>query len=264
MTDVKLPPAPPEPEGYVPYAEGGQTNADAYFDGYTACLATVKQLNNQPSIAASAEPLNLEHRRALREGERNGAEAEFFNARPKLGDTPYRVLFRAGFDRGYDAAPVAAQPAPTAQEPTCLLEAIGGLIGYEPDCAEGAAGMVPGGEYVTKSEVLRVIRSCAALTPAARDVLAERRRQVEVEGYTPEKDDEYADGMLANAATAYSTSAVMTMRGHTSFGAPPTPWPWLFKHWKPTTPRRDLVKAAALILAEIERIDRAANKENQS
>jgi hypothetical protein len=35
-------------------------------------------------------------------------------------------------------------------------------------------------------------------------------------------------------------------------------WPWDLKWWKPTTPRRDLVKAAALIVAEIERLDRAA------
>ncbi|MEB3421767.1 hypothetical protein VK682_24660 [Salipiger manganoxidans] len=35
-------------------------------------------------------------------------------------------------------------------------------------------------------------------------------------------------------------------------------WPWDRKWWKPTTPRRDLVKAGALIVAEIERLDRAA------
>lgn len=35
-------------------------------------------------------------------------------------------------------------------------------------------------------------------------------------------------------------------------------WPWDESWWKPTTPRRDLVKAAALILAEIERLDRMA------
>jgi len=35
-------------------------------------------------------------------------------------------------------------------------------------------------------------------------------------------------------------------------------WPWAEKWWKPKNERRDLVKAAALILAEIERLDRAA------
>jgi hypothetical protein len=38
-------------------------------------------------------------------------------------------------------------------------------------------------------------------------------------------------------------------------------WPWDRKWWKPTDRRRDLVKAAALILAEIERLDRATIKE---
>jgi len=35
-------------------------------------------------------------------------------------------------------------------------------------------------------------------------------------------------------------------------------WPWSPMWWRPTTQRRDLVKAGALIMAEIERIDRAA------
>ncbi|HHW2459226.1 TPA: AAA family ATPase [Pseudomonas aeruginosa] len=35
-------------------------------------------------------------------------------------------------------------------------------------------------------------------------------------------------------------------------------WPWDEQWWKPTSARRDLVKACALALAEIERLDRAA------
>ncbi|NKJ43681.1 hypothetical protein [Novosphingobium sp. SG720] len=35
-------------------------------------------------------------------------------------------------------------------------------------------------------------------------------------------------------------------------------WPWDDEHFKLTNPRRDLIKAAALIVAEIERLDRAA------
>ena len=41
--------------------------------------------------------------------------------------------------------------------------------------------------------------------------------------------------------------------------APSTP-PMCWRRWKPTDRRRDLVKAGALILAEIERLDRAACK----
>lgn len=92
------------------------------------------------------------------------------------------------------------------------------------------------------------------MTSAARDVLAERQRQINVEGWTPEDDDRYENGDLANAAACYAVHAAEE-------GAPtdaaPSAWPWDAKWWKPSTPRRDLVKAGALILAEIERLDRA-------
>lgn len=41
-------------------------------------------------------------------------------------------------------------------------------------------------------------------------------------------------------------------------GGKPWGWPWDASWWKPNARRRNLVKAGALILAEIERIDRAA------
>jgi len=43
---------------------------------------------------------------------------------------------------------------------------------------------------------------------------------------------------------------------------PPESWLWGPEWWKPSSddPRRDLVKGCALLLAEIERIDRAAEK----
>jgi hypothetical protein len=96
---------------------------------------------------------------------------------------------------------------------------------------------------------------------AAKDVLAERQRQVSTEGWTPEHDDGHDGGDLAAAAAAYALNAAdglhpMSMGdGH---GEQPTFWPWHGQWWKPKTPRQDLVRAAALILAEIERLDRAA------
>ncbi len=89
---------------------------------------------------------------------------------------------------------------------------------------------------------------------AARDVLAERRRQVEVEGWTPEHDDAHSAGEMARAAVCY---ALTDSRWRDVFDYRSW-WPWSTVWWKPTTRRRDLVKAGALILAEIERIDRAA------
>lgn len=92
------------------------------------------------------------------------------------------------------------------------------------------------------------------VTAAAADVLAERKRQVTAEGWTPGHDDEYEHGELADAAGCYALSSEL----FDCAGEPPRPWPWPDEWRKPTNRRRDLVKAGALILAEIERLDRAA------
>jgi hypothetical protein len=88
------------------------------------------------------------------------------------------------------------------------------------------------------------------LNRAARDVIGERQRQVSIEGYSLYRDDGYINGEMADAAAAYATLA----------GKPKsmtTDWPWGAETFKPSADRRrDLVKAAALLLAEIERLDR--------
>lgn len=96
-----------------------------------------------------------------------------------------------------------------------------------------------------------------APTQAALDVLAERRRQVEQEGWHPDQDDDYEDGQLSMAAACYA------MQGNSSNYGPPTDWPWDREWWKPSDDRRNLVKAGALILADIERLDRAAAQPQQ-
>jgi hypothetical protein len=93
-------------------------------------------------------------------------------------------------------------------------------------------------------------------TRALRDVAAERARQINAEGWTEEHDDRHDCGEMANAAACYALNAGgsgewrdSTIRNRL--------WPWCAKWWKPKQPRRDLVRAGALILAEIERLDRA-------
>ncbi len=102
------------------------------------------------------------------------------------------------------------------------------------------------------------------MTKAAADVMAERWRQILAEGWTQEHDDAHAHGEMADAAAAYAHAAALRMDEHNS-GAfslkPPKPWPFGLMDWKPGEPRRMLVKAAALLIAEIERIDRMAAKE---
>ena len=93
---------------------------------------------------------------------------------------------------------------------------------------------------------------CVKLPAAATDVLAERQRQITSEGWTPEHDDAYQNSELADAAACYAIHA------HNQGFSTPAHWPWNPEWWKQSGPRRDMVKAGALIIAEIERIDRAA------
>jgi hypothetical protein len=95
------------------------------------------------------------------------------------------------------------------------------------------------------------------MTKADFDVMAERRRQVQSEGWTEEHDDQHMPGTLSLAAACYIEWNGWENEFQVD-GAVPVNWPWDAKWWKPTDERRNLVKAAALLLAEIERIDRAA------
>lgn len=97
------------------------------------------------------------------------------------------------------------------------------------------------------------------------DISAERARQVSKEGWTAEHDDEHADGSLAVAGACYALSdhplKIKDPRdrlGRATISINQMEiWPWDFQWWKPSNNRRNLVKAAALIVAEIERLDRS-------
>ncbi|OHV85920.1 hypothetical protein [Ensifer sp. LCM 4579] len=118
-----------------------------------------------------------------------------------------------------------------------------------------------------KADLERLKAAEAALaarqTKAIEDVIAERRRQIEGEGWTAEHDDGHTKGELAKAAACYAHHSTTTETHREAVirtGAFPLFWPWDSEWWKPADPRRMLVKAAALIVAEIERLDRAAAK----
>lgn len=96
----------------------------------------------------------------------------------------------------------------------------------------------------------------ALASQATKDVLTERERQKSVEGWTEEHDDEHSNAEMSAAAAAYAFNAYTTSSFRAYAADPLGFWPWDIEWWKPTTPRRDLIKAAALILAEIDRIDR--------
>jgi hypothetical protein len=94
----------------------------------------------------------------------------------------------------------------------------------------------------------------------AERIAAERQRQVEREGWTPEHDDRHADEELARAAACYATPRLL------GGSLPPQDWPWAVKWWKPTPDDRirELEKAGALIAAEIDRLQRADNPEDEA
>lgn len=115
-----------------------------------------------------------------------------------------------------------------------------------------------------------------SLSIAENDVLAERARQITEEKFPAEWDDLYRNKELERAAACFALYGTIPspLRAHfervglgmassdeiaayTIFRLWPFKWSW----WKPENPRRALVKAGALILAAIERIDRAAREE---
>jgi hypothetical protein len=132
------------------------------------------------------------------------------------------------------------------------------VLGYKRDRAFFDAGA----EWQASAAPLAA--APAVLTEAARDVLAERCRQIEVEGWTRLHDEtEHDEGQLARAAACYATGDIHERTEPVHHDGLPsrltqtlTLWPWDMSWWKPTSPRRNLVKAGALILAEIERLDR--------
>jgi hypothetical protein len=106
-----------------------------------------------------------------------------------------------------------------------------------------------------------------AFSQAAQDVLAERARQVVDEGYSPATDDMYAEGVLGKAGASYliygslpdQVRQVIALEGvGTRAVFMRRYWPWDRNVFKPKSRRQDLVRGVALGLAEIERLDRAA------
>lgn len=90
-------------------------------------------------------------------------------------------------------------------------------------------------------------------------IATERKRQIEKEGWTAEHDSEHSEGDLTEAAICYADVSVK----QSEFGGErrhykrvvPTNWPWDIEWWKPSMNRvRNLVKAGALIAAEIDKI----------
>lgn len=89
-------------------------------------------------------------------------------------------------------------------------------------------------------------------------IAEERAAQVGREGWTPEHDDDHDNGSLAGAAACYALVAREQALGDNGpFAAVPDLWPWEAEWFKPKDQLRNLVRAGALIAAEIDRVQRA-------
>lgn len=95
-------------------------------------------------------------------------------------------------------------------------------------------------------------------------IAEERKRQITKEGFDENHDHYHAKGDLAMAAACYACNAGTMVRHATpelmddyaKNSSQGYRWPWAEKWWKPKDPVRDLVRAGALIAAEIDRLNR--------
>ncbi|HFT8209621.1 TPA: hypothetical protein ACGSAB_000523 [Pseudomonas aeruginosa] len=157
-------------------------------------------------------------------------------------------------ERMLTGACVAAEERAAAQTQHSVPE------GWKPVPIEPLLNMMSDKDHDTRIMAERQLLSILADAPGTEvpqawlDVQSERRRQINVEGWTPEHDDKYETGALASAAGCYAMFSLAYPAGDPSHF-----WPWDKSWWKPSPDgRRNMVKAGALILAEIERLDRAA------
>jgi hypothetical protein len=96
-------------------------------------------------------------------------------------------------------------------------------------------------------------------------IAEERWRQVAQEGWTYKHDDRLIEGELSKAASCYAYLASSVIKygqvsaNRESMLHKPIAWPFSAEYWKPDTlnPIHDLVRAGALIAAEIDRLQRA-------
>jgi hypothetical protein len=154
--------------------------------------------------------------------------------------------------------PVAEVPAAPASAPESTAPAAA-VTAVDPASGESKTGVVLVGSEALRARIAAALSAAPELqvvideaAEVAAEVFVERLRQIIEEGHGVEQDDAYTDYQLPRAAVCYA------IRGA---GLPPHKstlyWPWNPAAFKPTGDDRDLIKAAALILAELQRRQRA-------
>lgn len=137
------------------------------------------------------------------------------------------------------------------------------------ECKWFPVGVVEVIEVLPPEQPFSEIPTYNSSSPALHDVVFERMRQIE--NYPLSHDDAHDAGELSGAGAALALNASCLI--HPQNGTPlsessarlrgwPEDWEWIGST-KPHGARRDLVKACALLLAEIERFDRLTPAEQR-
>ncbi|HCR1324216.1 TPA: hypothetical protein ONA27_002405 [Pseudomonas aeruginosa] len=180
------------------------------------------------------------------------ARATNYLAAKGLAGTPLRDAPASVEQAGRDVEPAPCPFCGGEVDPTGWLRGDGTRGPECNDCGATARSM----------EAWQTRAAPTGQTPQAwLDVQAERRRQIEAEGWTPEHDDEHACDEIAAFACFYAMPPAARDWDASSTGYGDTLGEAILPEgWEPKTGdrRRELVKACALGLAEIERLDRAA------
>lgn len=184
------------------------------------------------------------------------ARATNYLAAKGLAGTPLRDAPASVEQAGRDVDPAPCPFCGGEVDPTGWLRGDGTRGPECNDCGATARSM----------EAWQTRAAPTGQTPQAwLDVQAERKRQVEVEGWTPEHDDEHACDEIAAFACFYAMPPAARDWDASSTGYGDTLGEAILPEgWEPKTGdrRRDLVKACALAMAEIERLDRAGISQN--
>lgn len=227
-----------------------------FIEGYRAALAA-RQPSRQPDSVALGEATEF----CIEKGER-----------PPVGEQGEGDDFLAGICVALQC--VTAQDCGVLWREIVVAVGIDDLLQYatfiEPEEWELAGfGKYASAELRRRKPRIRASKQSKAPPAQAVDlgagvkaIAAERERQLQAEGFSRDCDQQYREGELARAATAYVQLAAMDLqvgtRSHIALQEPPFFWPWAPEWWKPVDARRDLVRAGALIAAQIDLIDSQA------
>ncbi|EAM8398649.1 hypothetical protein YI12_09330 [Salmonella enterica] len=223
-------------------AEFENTRDDIPFgldDDDAKILKVLKQVLKQVLASMDAEPVAWTDEQELRDVKRDGF-GYLFTVNPITPHADPRRVIKL----------FAVPPVPGVYDD--VLNIIDLLENNE--WAEHCTNTVLGS--LLESEITRLVgmtqpapseSASQPLTDALRDVIAERQRQISVKGWTPEHDDTYIGCELAAAAISYIEPVEAENY-----------WPadWHDGSFRPSDYRRNLVKATALLVTELERLDR--------